>query len=122
MSATQTWTSADLTADIDRMDAQAFASYFAEDGLLRFANADEVVGRDAIEQVIAGFFTTIGGLSHRVLNEWTVDDATTLQIEVTYTRLDGGQVTLPAAVIFRRNTEDLVREYRIYIDQTPLYA
>ena len=35
----------DLLADVDRMDAKAFASYLSEDCVLRFANADEVVGR-----------------------------------------------------------------------------
>ena len=54
----------DMLADVDRMDAKAFASYLSEDCVLRFANADEVVGRDAIEAAIAGFFGTIKGISH----------------------------------------------------------
>jgi hypothetical protein len=54
-------TTTDVFADVDRMDAKAFASYLAEDCVLRFANADEVVGRDAIEPAIAGFFSTIKG-------------------------------------------------------------
>jgi ketosteroid isomerase-like protein len=111
----------ELFADIDRMDAAAFASYFTEDGVLRFANADEVQGRGAIEAVIAGFFGTIKGLSHRILEQWDVGDATVLQAEVTYTRTDDGRVTLPAVVIFRRDG-DLIVDYRIYIDQTLLYA
>jgi ketosteroid isomerase-like protein len=118
---TQAISTTDLFADIDRMDATAFASYFADHGVLRFANADEVRGRGAIEAVIAGFFGTIKGLSHRILGHWDVGDTTIIQAEVTYTRTDDGQVTLPAAVIFRRDG-DLIVDYRIYIDQTPLYA
>jgi ketosteroid isomerase-like protein len=118
---TQLISTKDLFADIDRMDAAAFASYFTEDGVLRFANADEVRGRDAIEAVIAGFFGTIKGLSHQIFEQWDVGEATILQGEVTYTRTDDRQVTLPAAVIFRRDV-DLIADYRIYIDQTPLYA
>ena len=43
-------TTTEVFADVDRMDAKAFASHLAEDCLLRFGNADEVVGRDAIEE------------------------------------------------------------------------
>ena len=58
-------TTTDVFADVDRMDAKAFASHLADDCVLRFGNADEVVGRGAIEEVIAGFFTTINGIAIR---------------------------------------------------------
>lgn len=111
----------DLFADIDRMDAAAFASYLSDECVLRFANADEVRGREAIEQAIAGFFQAIGGLSHRVVDEWQVDGATICQLDVTYTRPDGGRVTVPAVSIMRRSGE-LIDDYRIYVDQAPLWA
>lgn len=111
----------DLFRDIDRMDAKAFASYLAEDCVLRFGNNDEVVGREAIEQGIAGFYGTIEALEHRILNEWTVDDATVIQFEVTYTRKDGRDVTVPAVTIYRK-PGDLIDDYRIYVDLSPVYA
>ncbi len=111
----------DLLADVDRMDAKAFASYLSEDCVLRFANADEVVGRDAIEGAIAGFFTTIKGLSHHVLDQWDVDDTTIVQFETTYTRMDDRRVTVPAVTIYRRGA-DLIDDYRIYVDLSPVYA
>ena len=116
-----TTTTTAMFADIDRMDAKAFASYLAEDCVLRFANADEVVGRDAIEEAIAGFFTTIKGLSHDILGQWDVDDRTIIQFETTYTRLDDGRVTVPAVTIYRRGA-DLIDDYRIYVDLAPVYA
>jgi ketosteroid isomerase-like protein len=111
-----------IFADIDRMDAAAFASHLAEDCLLRFGNADEIVGREAIERAIDGFYGTIGGLRHELLDEWEVDGATIVRCEVTYTRLDGGRVTVPAAVIQRRRDGDLIGEYRVFVDQAPVYA
>jgi ketosteroid isomerase-like protein len=114
-------TTTEVFADVDRMDAKAFASYLAEDCLLRFANADEVVGRDAIEEAIAGFFSTIKGLSHHIVEQWRVDDTTIVQLEATYTRMDDRRVTLPAVTIYRRGG-DLIDEYRIYIDLAPIYA
>ncbi len=114
-------TTTEVFADVDRMDAKAFASNLAEDCVLRFANADEVVGRDAIEAAIAGFFSTIKGLSHHIVEQWDVDDTTIVQLEVTYTRMDDRRVTLPAITIYRRGG-DLIDEYRIYIDLAPVYA
>ena len=111
----------DLLADVDRMDAKAFASYMAEDCVLRYANADEVVGRDAIEEAIAGFFGTIKGISHHVVGEWDVDDTTIVQFEATYTRMDDRRVTVPAVTIYRSGG-DLIDDYRIYVDLAPVYA
>jgi ketosteroid isomerase-like protein len=118
---TSTSTAAEVFADVDRMDAKAFASHLAEDCLLRFGNADEVVGRDAIEAAIAGFFTTIKGLSHSILEQWDVGDTTIAQIEAIYTRLDDRRVTIPAVTIWRRGG-DLIDDYRIYVDLAPVYA
>jgi ketosteroid isomerase-like protein len=111
----------DVFADVDRMDATAFASYLAEDCVLRFGNADEVVGRAAIEEAIAGFFTTIKGLSHHILEQWEVGDTTIVQNEAIYTRLDDRRVTVPAVTIYRRG-DDLIDDYRIYVDLAPVYA
>jgi ketosteroid isomerase-like protein len=114
-------TTTDVFADVDRMDAKAFASHLAEDCVLRFGNAEELVGRDAIEAAIAGFFTTINGLSHEIVNQWEVDQTTITQLEATYTRKDDRQVRIPAAVVWRRGGE-LIDDYRIYVDQAPVYA
>jgi ketosteroid isomerase-like protein len=122
MSMSTTSTTAEVFADVDRMDAKAFASHLATDCLLRFGNADEVVGRDAIEKAIAGFFTTIKGLSHHIVEQWDVDDATIVQIDATYTRKDDREVTLPAVAIWRRHGGELIGEYRIYVDLAPVYA
>jgi ketosteroid isomerase-like protein len=111
----------EMFADIDRMDAKAFASYLSEDCVLRFGNADAVRGREAIEGAIAGFFATIKGLSHEILAEWDVDDTTILQFETTYTRMDDRRVTVPAVTILRRGG-DLIDDYRIYVDLAPVYA
>jgi ketosteroid isomerase-like protein len=114
-------TTTEVFADVDRMDAKAFASHLAEDCLLRFGNADEVVGRGAIEEAIAGFFTTINGISHQIVNQWDVDNTTIVQLEATYTRKDDRKVTLPAVAVWRQSDEQ-IDDYRIYVDQAPVYA
>jgi hypothetical protein len=112
---------AKLLADIDSMDGRRFASNLSAGCVLRYANNPEVRGREAIAEAIDAFYGTIGGLRHRPLNEWDVGDTTILQFEVTYTRLDGGEVTVPAVSIIRSGGE-LIDEYRIYVDLAPVYA
>jgi ketosteroid isomerase-like protein len=114
-------TATEVFGDVDRMDVKAFASHLAEDCVLRFASAEEVAGREAIEAAIAGFFSTIKGLRHHVVEQWDVDDTTIVQLEVTYTRMDDRRVTIPAVTIYRRG-RDLIDEYRIYVDLAPIYA
>jgi ketosteroid isomerase-like protein len=111
----------DLFADIDRMDAHAFASHLSEDCRLRFGNADPVAGRSAIEAAISGFFTTIKGLSHDIVSQWDAGDSTMIEAEVTYTRLDERQVTVPVVTIYRRG-DALIDDYRIFIDLAPVLA
>jgi ketosteroid isomerase-like protein len=43
------------------------------------------------------------------------------EFDVYYTRLDGGEVTLPCCNVFRLR-DGLVAEYRSYIDATPVYS
>jgi ketosteroid isomerase-like protein len=118
---TTTTSTAELVRDIDSMDAKAFASHLSENCVLRYANNDEVVGREAIEEAIAGFFTTIKALRHDLREEWSAGDATILQFDCTYTRHDGGQVTVPAVSILRRGAE-AIDDYRVFVDLAPVYA
>ncbi len=117
----QTSAYAKVFADVDRMDAKAFASHLSEDCVLRFGNADELVGREAIEEGIDGLFASIKGLSHRIVGEWALGETEIVEVDVTYTRLDDDAVTLPAVVVGRRGG-DLFDEYRIYVDLAPVYA
>ena len=111
----------DLFGDIDRMDAHAFASHLSEDCRLRFGNAEPVAGRSAIEAAIGGFFGTIKGLSHNIVHQWDAGDTTIIESDVTYTRLDDRQVTVPVATIYRHGAE-LIDNYCIYVDLAPVVA
>lgn len=111
----------DLFASIDRREAVAFAGFLTEDAIFRFGNQAPVRGRTAIADAVSQFFGQIAGLKHQVQNTWENDDAVIVTGDVTYTRLDGSQVTLPFADVFRMR-DSLVHEYLIYMDVTPLFA
>jgi len=106
---------------IDSMDAAGFVDWLTEDCVFQYGNWPPAHGRDATREVVAQFFAGIKGLSHDLLDIWQVDDVTVCQLGVTYRRLDGQSIALPAANILRYR-DALIHDYRIYIDPSPLFA
>lgn len=111
-----------LFADIDSMDPDAFARYLAEDVTLRFGNAPPIQGRDACRQTWADFCGLIDGVHHDVVDQWQVPDATVAHTDVTYTRKDGAKVTVPVVTIYRTGSDDLITDYRVFLDLAPVFA
>lgn len=110
-----------LFGSIDQMDADRMASFLTENVRFRFGNAEPVTGRKEIHDVVAGFFSSIKGLKHRLLKVWQFEDATIIQGEVSYTRKEGRLVTVPFMNLFRLEGS-LINEYLIYNDVSPLFA
>jgi ketosteroid isomerase-like protein len=108
--------------DIDRMDADAWAAYLAPDAVMRFGNGDPVHSRAACRDALAGFYETIGGLRHHLVEQWEHGAATIVEAVVTYTRQDGADVEVPVVTIYRTNAKDLISDYRVYIDLAPVFA
>jgi ketosteroid isomerase-like protein len=111
-----------MFADIDRMDADAWATYLADDATMRFGNEPPIHGRQGCRDALAAFYETIDGVSHSVVGQWEPDGAGIVESEVTYTRKDGKRVTVPVVTIYRTNDEDLIDDYRVYIDLSPVFA
>lgn len=106
---------------IDAKDSERFASYFTEEGIFRFGNAEPVKGRKAVAEYVAAFFNMIKSSEHKVVNFWEQDGNVIWQGEVEYTRLDEKKVKVQFANIFYMKDE-LIDSYLIYIDNTPLFA
>lgn len=111
----------DLFAAVDARDTERFAGFLTEDVVFRFGSAPEVEGRDNVRQAIEGFYTTIAGLGHKLINTLAAGNILVCEGEVTYTRHDASAVTLPFANVFELE-DRLISGYRIYIDIAPLYA
>ncbi|HQT46731.1 MAG: hypothetical protein B7X08_04470 [Acidocella sp. 20-63-7] len=108
-------------AAVDRMDARAFADFFAADGVFAFANSPEIRGVEAVRQGVEDFFAAIASLRHEVEEVWRAGETDICRLRVTYTRHDGSWVSLSCATIWLRAEEKIV-DYRIYIDLAPLFA
>ncbi len=111
-----------LFADIDSLVPVAFAAHLADDVRMRFGNADPVHGRAACERTWAEFCGSVAGVTHALRNQWPLGDTTVVEAEVTYRRLDGTEVTVPVVTIYEVGLDELITDYRIHIDLTPLFA
>jgi len=108
-----------LLGAVDRKDVDAFVSFLAEDAVFRYGSQDPVRGKAAIRDSVAMFLGMIPAISHRLIDTWERDDTLVCQGEVTYTLLDGREVTIPFVNVFRLDGE-LIRDYLVYVDPTPL--
>jgi ketosteroid isomerase-like protein len=112
---------ADLFSDIDSMEPERFAQHLSQDATMRFGNAPPVRGRDAIRDAWASFCESLDGVHHDIIEQWHAGDATIVEASVSYTRKDQSVVTVPVATIYRARDE-LIDDYRIFIDLAPLFA
>jgi limonene-1,2-epoxide hydrolase len=110
-----------LFAAIDAKDTDSFLGYVTEDASFRFGSMPAVHGHNAIRAAVDGFFSTIAGCRHEITNSVAGDGTLLCEGEVTYQRHDGSDVTLPFANVFEVD-DDLIADYKIYIDIGPLYA
>ena len=111
---------AELFADIDRMDAHAWASHLAADAVLRFANADPLYGREACERAMSSMLARLETIVHDRLDQWKHGDTTIVEASVTVRRPGRPPVTLPMVTIYRENHRRQISDYRVYVDTTPV--
>ena len=110
-----------MFATFDAKDVSALAAFMTDDVRPRLGNAEPVQGKSAFVDAVDAFFASVEGFRHQVLNVWSDGDALVAEFDVHYSRLDGGEVTLPCCNVFRLR-DGLVAEYHSYIDATPVYS
>lgn len=110
-----------LFAAIDGKDTEAFLGYLTADGVFRFGSAPALEGKAAVRAGVDGFFATIDSSRHVLRNVLGEDRTLVCEGDVTYCRHNGTEVTLPFTNVFETDGE-LISEYKVYIDISPLYA
>lgn len=106
---------------IDSRNADDFVRYITEDGVFRFGNAEPVKGKKAVRDYVAQFYTMIKASEHKVVNYWEGKNSIVWQGQVTYTRLDDKKVIINFVNVFYMSG-DLIKDYLIYLDNSPLFA
>ena len=111
----------DLFVSIDAMDTERFLGFISEGGTFRFGSSPPVQGHAAIQQAVEAFFATFAALRHDVTLLIREGDRIACEGDVTYTRHDGSEITLPFANVFGLEN-GLISTYHVYLDIAPLYA
>ncbi|GAA0948881.1 hypothetical protein GCM10009554_46980 [Kribbella koreensis] len=114
-------TAESVFALVDKQDVQGIGALLAPRARFAIGNREPADGRDEIVATQGIFFTLVQGLRHELLREWAVDDTTIAETSVTYTRLDGRDVTVPAVSIWTVDEAGLITDFRVFIDQSPVF-
>ena len=110
-----------LFRSVDAMDVETFLDFLEDDARFRFGSEQAVEGKDVIRETLEGFFASIKGLRHEILETWFHAETVICQGQVTYTRTDDSSVTIPFVNVLHMR-KDRIREYLIYVDISPLYS
>ena len=110
-----------LFSNIDAKDTEGFLSYLTEDAVFRFGNADALVGKPNIKAAVDQFFASIDSSTHEIRSVFPANNSVACHGTVTYTKLDGSEITVPFANVFYTQADNRIREYLIHIDLTPLH-
>jgi limonene-1,2-epoxide hydrolase len=107
---------------IDRMDVDSFVAHLAPDARFVYGSRPPVDGTDDIAATVRGFFAAFAGIDHEIDRVFDCGTGTAVvEGRVTYRLPEGREITLPFANVFGLEGE-AIRDYRIYIDPSPLTA
>jgi ketosteroid isomerase-like protein len=109
-----------MFAAFDVKEVSTLAELVTDDVRLRLGNAPTARGKLAFVDAVNAFLASVAGFRHEILNLWCDGHTLIAELDVHYTRLDGGKVTLPCCNVFKLR-EGLISEYRSYVDATPVY-
>jgi uncharacterized protein (TIGR02246 family) len=113
-----------LIADIydadETLNASAFAALLSPDAVFQLGGTPAIQGRDQILAFVQELFSSLHGIDHRLIHFWIGDGKLVFQGEVTFTLPTGQSLMLPYVDIVTPGDGGLLKDYRIYIDLTPM--
>jgi hypothetical protein len=119
----------ELFATGESMNSEKFVTFFTEYARYRFGNYDPCVGRAAIQESVAAFFSNpnLKGLYHDIERMWEYDDVQVdatyklvfCKMDVIYTLKNDNVVRVPFFDFFKFEG-GLIQDMAIYGDPSPL--
>ena len=113
-----------MYAASDSGDVEGLLERLDDDIVLVFSNSEPVHGKEAVKSTAGQVTTKLKGVRHEIHELWSAaEDADVIiaRMTVHYTRFDGTTVSLPCCNVYRMKG-DLIGEYRVYMDITPVFA
>ncbi len=122
MTTSATQTIRHLISLFEEFKAEEAVKLFTDDATYRFGNFPTANGKEEIRQAAtSSHMEAIKGVSFKILELIEVDDYVICEMEITYIRTDDTKLTLPCTDVFRMR-DGLIKDMRIYMDPTPLFA
>jgi len=109
-----------LFSAIDNRDVDGFMKWLSDDCSFTYGSGEPVRGAAAVRNMVTAFLGSFEAVAHRVDSTWEADAAAITEGAVTYTTADGRSTTLPFCNVLHLSDDQHIREYRVYIDPTPL--
>jgi ketosteroid isomerase-like protein len=113
-----------LFGAMDRADIRTVSSYLRDDVVVILSNQEPIRGAGAFAELYEQVAGTLAGLRHELHDVWSAAEDPAIWIvrmTVHYSRLDGTTVSLPCCNVFRF-AKDLVSDYQVFMDMTPVFA
>lgn len=111
--------SVEMFARSDAKDVDGWTALMTDDVHFVFGNGDPIEGREAVRAIIGGFLESIQSINHEVIEAWSIHNKLIQRLHVTYTRLDGRVLSVPAANILTRR-DGLISGYLCFVDNSAL--
>lgn len=103
------------------MDADRFVSVLTDKATMRIGGGSVIEGRDCIRLVVVELFSGFASISHALVQAYDHPQRLIYEAEVTYGLKDGRSLVLPYVNVLRF-ADDLIDDYRIYIDLSLLHG
>lgn len=113
-----------MFAASDSGDIDGLLSSLTDDVVLTFGNAESVHGKAAVAALACQVTSKLKGVRHEIHDIWQAAEnahVVIARMTVHYSRDDGVVVSLPCCNIFRMSG-DLIADYRVYMDVSPVFA
>ncbi|MBE1495570.1 uncharacterized protein (TIGR02246 family) [Amycolatopsis lexingtonensis] len=109
----------EMCAAVDAGDAEAFASWFADDATYVFGNAEPLIGRAAITAATAGAAGALPWVRHVVDQVAVVgEDQLFCRFTIETESPAGQPLALPCVTVMWLEEERIV-DYRVHLDLSP---
>ncbi len=105
----------------DRLDADACAAMFAEDGRLRYVDGRVDEGAAAVRGRLLEYFSDLSSTAHTLREHWHEDGVWIGEIEVSYVLADHSILGPVSKVFIVRMASDGIEELRVYAAVEPSF-
>lgn len=108
-------------AAVESNNIDEYITYFTDDAAYKIANAEPMIGPQAIREFALPVMQMFKSVSHDIKNVWELGDKVVSEVEVVYTRNDDKVFKFPCVNIIKMQG-DKIREYQAFIDATPAFS